>query len=61
MPGPFFRFEHVGSFRRPAEVTAARLQLEKGEKTQEQFEEVAYQHIAQIIDKQVEAGLKVCS
>lgn len=53
-----YRFEHVGSFLRPARLKEAREKFAKGEITPEALRKVEDEEIIKIIEKQEKAGLK---
>ncbi len=54
-----FRADIVGSFLRPQEIKTARAAFESGDITAAQLKEVEDKCIAQLIEKQKQAGLKV--
>ncbi|MBS4461916.1 5-methyltetrahydropteroyltriglutamate--homocysteine S-methyltransferase [Aerococcaceae bacterium zg-B36] len=53
-----FRVDHVGSFLRPERLVKAREAFNKGELTREALREVEDELIKELVDKQIEAGLK---
>ena len=53
--GPF-RYDHVGSFLRPAEVKNAREQFKAGQITAEQLKAVEDEEITKLVAKQKAAG-----
>ncbi|MBR7927122.1 5-methyltetrahydropteroyltriglutamate--homocysteine S-methyltransferase [Aerococcaceae bacterium zg-ZUI334] len=53
-----FRVDHVGSFLRPERLVKAREAFNKGELTREALREVEDELIKELVDKQIEVGLK---
>ena len=53
-----FRVDHVGSYLRPKELVEAREKLAKGELSKEELTKVEDKLIAELVEKQIAAGLK---
>ena len=53
-----FRVDHVGSFLRPKELVEAREKFAKGELSKEELTKVEDKLIAELVEKQIAAGLK---
>ena len=53
-----FRVDHVGSYLRPKELVEAREKFAKGELSKEELTKVEDKLIAELIEKQIAAGLK---
>ena len=53
-----YRVDHVGSFLRPKELVEAREKFSKGELSQEELTKVEDKVIAELVEKQIENGLK---
>lgn len=53
-----FRYDFVGSFLRPEQLKAARLDFEKGAITQQQLTEVEDACIRDLVEKEIAAGLQ---
>ena len=53
-----FRVDHVGSYLRPKELVEAREKFAKGELSKEELTKVEDKLIAELVEKQIAAGLK---
>jgi len=53
-----FRVDHVGSYLRPKELVEAREKFSKGELSKEELTKVEDKLIAELVEKQIAAGLK---
>ena len=53
-----YRVDHVGSFLRPKELVEAREKFAKGELSKEELTKVEDKLIAELVEKQIAAGLK---
>ena len=53
-----FRVDHVGSYLRPKELVEAREKFAKGELSKEELTKVEDKLIAELVEKQISAGLK---
>ena len=53
-----FRVDHVGSYLRPKELVEAREKFAKGELSKEELTKVEDKLIAELVEKQITAGLK---
>ena len=53
-----FRVDHVGSYLRPKELVEAREKFTKGELSKEELTKVEDKLIAELVEKQIAAGLK---
>ena len=53
-----FRVDHVGSYLRPKELVEARGKFAKGELSKEELTKVEDKLIAELVEKQISAGLK---
>ena len=53
-----FRVDHVGSYLRPKELVEAREKFSKGELSKEELTKVEDKLIAELVEKQISAGLK---
>ena len=53
-----FRVDHVGSYLRPKELVEAREKFAKGELSKEELTKVEDKLIAELVEKQIDAGLK---
>ena len=53
-----FRVDHVGSYLRPKELVEAREKFAKGELSKEELAKVEDKLIAELVEKQIAAGLK---
>ncbi|MGO3152955.1 MAG: 5-methyltetrahydropteroyltriglutamate--homocysteine S-methyltransferase [Galactobacter sp.] len=58
---PPYRADIVGSFLRPQAVKDARAALERGEITEEQLTDTEDAHVAALVEREVQAGLKLAT
>jgi 5-methyltetrahydropteroyltriglutamate--homocysteine methyltransferase len=58
LPKGVYRADQVGSFLRPAEVLQARASVAEGKLSAEQLREIENKHIAPLVKKQIENGIR---
>ncbi|KAK3944410.1 methionine synthase [Diplogelasinospora grovesii] len=58
LPAGVYRADHVGSFLRPKPILSAREQLDSRHITQEELRKVEDEHIATVVQQQIENGMQ---